>query len=155
MILQRTFFHFRTWFFCLSPNRTRTSSRVGFRCPPIPSSIRPCSAQDNTLSLNSTVLHRLALEGVAAGKGTQRGATAIGCLRGPGRCLTVIGERLSGVRGVLAVGCKEACEKIAARSSTGCVELDVCSSMMDSRIFLTSCRYRVVGDTAAVRPLFS
>jgi len=90
IISQHTFFHFTTWFLCLSPNRTRTSSHVGFRFPPFPSSTRPCSAQDNTRILNSTVLHRLALEGVAAGRGTQRGATEIGCFRGPGRCLNLL-----------------------------------------------------------------
>ena len=54
---------------------------VGFRCPPFPLPTRPCSAQDNTLSVNSTVLHFLALEGAAAGRGTQRGPTAIGFAR--------------------------------------------------------------------------
>jgi len=60
-------------------------------------------------------------------------------LRGPGRCSNLTGERLSGVRGVSAVGRKEAYEKISVRSSTGCVELDAWSSMIDSRIFLSNC----------------
>ena len=57
---------------------------LSFRCPPFPSSTRPCSGQDNSLSLYSTVLHRMALEGTAAGRESQRGTTAIGCFRGPG-----------------------------------------------------------------------
>ena len=85
------------------------------------------------------VLHFLALEGVAAGREIQRGPTAIGCLRGPGRCWNLIGERFLGVRGVSAVSCKEACEKISVRSSTDCIELDAWSSMIDSCISLSDC----------------
>jgi hypothetical protein len=84
-VLQHTFFHFITWFFCITSNRT--SSRVGFRFPPCLSSTRPCSAQDNTLSVNPTVLPRLAVERVATGGGTQRWTIAIGSLRVSGRCL--------------------------------------------------------------------
>jgi len=58
---------------------TQTSSHVDFRFPPFLSSTCPCSAQDITRSLNSTVLHCLALEGVAASRETQRGATEIRC----------------------------------------------------------------------------
>jgi hypothetical protein len=97
-VLQHTFFHFITWFFCLIPNRT--SSRVGFRFPSCLSSTHPCSAQDNTPSLNPTVLPHFAAEEVAAGGGTQCWPIAIGSSRLSGSCLTLnlTGERLRGVR---------------------------------------------------------
>jgi len=97
------------------------STRVGFRCPPFSSSTRPCSGQENSLGLNSTVLHRLALEGTAAGRETQRGTTAIGCFRGPRFGVNITGERMLGVRGVSAAGCKRVRERIAVRSP-GCSE---------------------------------
>ena len=80
--------------------------------------------------LKLTVLHRLALEGTAAGRETQQGTTAIGCFRGPRPGVNITSERMLGVRGVSAAGCKGVCEGIALRSSLGCSEPDAWSLMI-------------------------
>jgi len=98
-----------------------TSSRIGFCAH---HSHRPPSVfyPDNTLSSNPTVLHHLPLIRRVRWQRNPTRSTAIGRLRGrPWLLLNLTSERLLGARGVLAVGCMEACERIVVRSCTATV----------------------------------
>jgi hypothetical protein len=71
------------------PNLRLVSSLFGARCLPGYHS-RVMSPRKDP-SLNSTVRGRFAREGVAAGRGIQRGASATPFVRGPGHCLNFRG----------------------------------------------------------------